>query len=93
MRYVAAGGMTAGRGARHRLRIRPPSAALGVARRRRNAGIPVLPRCTASICHPGLPVANVPSGRAWGEVLRGVNTYTDLILLHLLETLEAKVQK
>jgi len=38
-------------------------------------------------------VANVPSGRAWGEVLRGVNTYTDLILLHLLETLEAKVQK
>jgi excisionase family DNA binding protein len=31
-------------------------------------------------------VANVPSGRAWGEVLRGVNSYTDMILIHLLET-------
>jgi excisionase family DNA binding protein len=31
-------------------------------------------------------VANVPSGRAWGEVLRGVNSFTDLVLLNLLET-------
>jgi excisionase family DNA binding protein len=31
-------------------------------------------------------VANVPSGRAWGEVLRAVNSFTDLILLNLLET-------
>lgn len=35
-------------------------------------------------------VANVPSGRAWGEVLRGVNAYTDLILLTLLETYRTK---
>jgi len=35
-------------------------------------------------------VANVPSGRAWGEVLRGVNAYTDLILIHLLETMQKK---
>ena len=35
-------------------------------------------------------VANVPSGRAWGDVLRGVNAYTDLILMHLLETFERK---
>lgn len=35
-------------------------------------------------------VANVPSGRAWGDVLRGVNAYTDLILRHLLETFERK---
>jgi excisionase family DNA binding protein len=35
-------------------------------------------------------VANVPSGRAWGEMLRGVNAYTDLILMHLLETFERK---
>ena len=35
-------------------------------------------------------VANVPSGRAWGEVLRGVNSYTDLILVHLLETYREK---
>ena len=34
-------------------------------------------------------VANVPSGRAWGEVLRRVNAYTDLILIHLLETYRA----
>jgi len=33
--------------------------------------------------------ANVPSGRAWGEILRGVNAFTDLILLHLLETYQA----
>jgi len=33
-------------------------------------------------------VANVPSGKAWGEVLRGVNTYTDIVLLHLLETFQ-----
>jgi excisionase family DNA binding protein len=33
-------------------------------------------------------VANVPSGRAWGEVLRLVNTFTDLILVELLETLQ-----
>jgi excisionase family DNA binding protein len=35
-------------------------------------------------------VANVPSGRAWGDVLRGVNAYTDLILMHLLEMFERK---
>jgi excisionase family DNA binding protein len=35
-------------------------------------------------------VANVPSGRAWGDVLRGVNSYTDLILLHLLDTYRTK---
>ncbi|HEY5982575.1 MAG TPA: helix-turn-helix domain-containing protein [Anaerolineales bacterium] len=35
-------------------------------------------------------VANVPSGRAWGDVLRGVNAYTDVILIHLLETFKAK---
>ena len=35
-------------------------------------------------------VANVPSGRAWGEVLRLVNTFTDLILIELLETLQAR---
>jgi hypothetical protein len=33
--------------------------------------------------------ANVPSGQAWGEVLRKVNAFTDLILLHLLETFES----
>ncbi len=33
--------------------------------------------------------ANIPSGRAWGEMLRQVQTFTDLILLHLLETFEA----
>lgn len=33
--------------------------------------------------------ANVPSGRAWGEILRKVNAFTDLILLHLLETFES----
>lgn len=33
-------------------------------------------------------VANVPSGKAWGDVLRAVNRYTDLILLNLLETHE-----
>ena len=31
-------------------------------------------------------VANVPSGRAWGDMLRGVTAFTDLILIHLLET-------
>ncbi|MFH1183799.1 MAG: helix-turn-helix domain-containing protein [Chloroflexota bacterium] len=35
-------------------------------------------------------VANVPSGRAWGDVLHGVNAFTDLILIHLLETFQAK---
>jgi excisionase family DNA binding protein len=30
--------------------------------------------------------ANVPSGQAWGEILHKVNAFTDLILLHLLET-------
>jgi hypothetical protein len=30
--------------------------------------------------------ANVPSGQAWGEILRKVNAFTDSILLHLLET-------
>jgi excisionase family DNA binding protein len=33
-------------------------------------------------------VANVPSGKAWGDVLRGVNAYTDIVLLHLLETFQ-----
>src|SRR5512143_3769110 len=33
--------------------------------------------------------ANVPSGRAWADILRKVNAFTDLILLHLLETYEA----
>lgn len=33
--------------------------------------------------------ANIPSGQAWGEMLRQVQTFTDLILLHLLETFEA----
>jgi hypothetical protein len=32
--------------------------------------------------------ANVPSGRAWGEVMGAVNHFTDSILLHLLETYE-----
>ena len=36
--------------------------------------------------------ANVPSGRAWGEILQGVNTFTDLILLNLLETYAAMEQ-
>jgi excisionase family DNA binding protein len=30
--------------------------------------------------------ANVPSGQAWGEMLRKVNAFTDLILLNLLQT-------
>lgn len=33
--------------------------------------------------------ANVPSGRAWGDILNGVNGFTDLILLNLLETYQA----
>ena len=33
--------------------------------------------------------ANVPSGHAWGEILHKVNAFTDLILLHLLETYHA----
>jgi hypothetical protein len=33
--------------------------------------------------------ANVPSGRAWGEMLHRVNAFTDLILLQLLETYRA----
>ena len=33
--------------------------------------------------------ANVPSGQAWGEILHKVNAFTDLILLHLLETYHA----
>jgi hypothetical protein len=33
--------------------------------------------------------ANVPSGQAWGEILHKVNAFTDLILLHLLETYQA----
>lgn len=33
--------------------------------------------------------ANVPSGKAWGEMLRQVNQFTDLILLHLLQTYQA----
>ncbi|HET6845446.1 MAG TPA: helix-turn-helix domain-containing protein [Anaerolineales bacterium] len=35
-------------------------------------------------------VANVPSGRAWGEVLRLVNAFTDLILIELLETFQPR---
>ncbi len=33
--------------------------------------------------------ANVPSGRAWGDILSGVTGFTDLILLNLLETYQA----
>ncbi len=33
--------------------------------------------------------ANIPPGQAWGEMLHQVQTFTDLILLHLLETFEA----
>ena len=33
--------------------------------------------------------ANVPSGQAWGEILHKVNSFTDLILLQLLETYRA----
>lgn len=33
--------------------------------------------------------ANVPSGQAWGDILRKVNAFTDMILLHLLETFES----
>jgi excisionase family DNA binding protein len=36
--------------------------------------------------------ANVPSGQAWGEILHGVNAFTDLILLNLLETYRAMEQ-
>ena len=36
--------------------------------------------------------ANVPSGQAWGEILYGVNAFTDLILLNLLETYRAMEQ-
>jgi excisionase family DNA binding protein len=36
--------------------------------------------------------ANVPSGQAWGEILHGVNAFTDLILLNLLETYQAMEQ-
>ena len=35
-------------------------------------------------------VANVPSGRVWGDVLRGVNTFTDLTLIQLLETFQER---
>jgi excisionase family DNA binding protein len=35
-------------------------------------------------------VANVPSGRAWGTVLRLVNAFTDLILIELLDTFQAR---
>ena len=33
--------------------------------------------------------ANAPSGRAWADILRKVNAFADLILLHLLETYES----
>ncbi len=33
--------------------------------------------------------ANVPSGKAWGDILHKVNTFTDFILMHLLETYAA----
>jgi excisionase family DNA binding protein len=36
--------------------------------------------------------ANVPSGKAWGDILHGVNAFTDLILLNLLETYQAMGQ-
>ena len=32
--------------------------------------------------------ANVPSGRVWGQVLLGVNGFTDAVLLNLLDTFE-----
>ena len=33
--------------------------------------------------------ANIPSGHAWADILRKVNAFADLILLHLLETYQA----
>ena len=33
--------------------------------------------------------ANAPSGRAWADILRRVNSFADSILLHLLETYQA----
>ncbi len=33
--------------------------------------------------------ANVPSGQAWGEILHKVNTFTDQILVRMLETYRA----
>lgn len=33
--------------------------------------------------------SNIPSGRAWGEMLRQVHVFTDLILLYLLETFQS----
>jgi excisionase family DNA binding protein len=33
--------------------------------------------------------ASVPSGSAWADILRKVNAFADLILLHLLETYDA----
>ncbi len=33
--------------------------------------------------------ANAPSGRAWADILRKVNSFADQILLHLLETYQA----
>ncbi|HEX2697666.1 MAG TPA: helix-turn-helix domain-containing protein [Anaerolineales bacterium] len=33
--------------------------------------------------------ANIPSGQAWGEILHKVNAFTDMILLHLLDTYRA----
>ena len=33
--------------------------------------------------------ANVPSGQAWAEILQKVNSFTDLVLLQLLETYHA----
>jgi len=33
--------------------------------------------------------ANAPSGQAWADILRKVNAFADLILIHLLETYQA----
>jgi excisionase family DNA binding protein len=33
--------------------------------------------------------SNAPSGRAWADILRRVNAFADMILLHLLDTYEA----
>ena len=37
--------------------------------------------------------ANIPSGRAWGEMLRRVNLFTDEVLLALLQTFQAFEEK
>jgi hypothetical protein len=97
MRYIAAGGtdpMTTARGAAE-------ARAVGYeyARRAQRSGMHAAEAARAFLFFRDAllnsvievyQVANVPSGRAWGDVLRGVTAYTDLILMHLLETFERK---